>query len=101
MITIETAQTTQITILEYARAMYAIYGKGLVYIQGKQITYKILGLKTPSLNVNYYSQFLVQIRNEKKQTAILDITKDADCRRWRTGASSPGPGRRRGRSRCG
>ena len=77
--TTETAQTTQITILEYARIMYQIYGKGLVYIQGKQITYKVLGLKTPTLDVNYYSQFLVQIRNQdRKQTAILDITKNAD-----------------------
>ena len=53
------------------------YGKGMVYINCKQITYQILGLKTPSLNVNYHSQFLVQIR-DKRQTAILDTTKSDD-----------------------
>ncbi len=77
---IMSSEITTITILDYARFMFTIYGQGIVTIFGCEITYDKLNCCSLKESVNFQNEFLIQIKNSNKrvQTAILNTEKTED-----------------------
>ncbi len=60
------SEITTITIFDYARFMFTIYGQGIVTIFGQKITYNTLDCCSLKESVNFENEFLVQIKNSNK-----------------------------------